>query len=485
MNRVNHDSSIDEFLSEFTPDMADLRRKLLRQKKVFEGFGFVTPGALLGTLNVRKPADHSTHSRIMTAAARRSFDETTNDDRRKRQLATLLHLSPREMGTLYERLVSLPRPSQWSHRVKSEGYTGSLVGHQPLRSTRSYHVLSPQEWFRDHTWNRKRVLLPDLEQRLGTVWDQGQRGTCVAFAVTGLVHYLRGRNHERPSPQFLYHQCKLIDGIPNMSGTYPQTAMQVVANRAISGAAHEWGTADAGIPSERTWPYVSNEIGRNEAQTPPSPSNRESIYQTTRWANTNGEILRTSSSGQSMVDEIRFLVGRVQVPAVVGLDLFPSFHNPYVRRTGMVSLPIGDEEAHGRHAMLIVGYDDIEGVFLVRNSWSAEWGPENPWRFAGHAIIPYAYVARYSGSPAYAMRNVHGIRDVNVPESIRLYNRKLATRRGENTTRKPSVTRTRDSTKSSRRVSPPTTAINRTPRQPWRDNAAKQSLLRRLLRAIF
>ena len=140
-----------------------------------------------------------------------------------------------------------------------------------------------------------------------------------------------------------------------MSGTYPQTAMQVVADRAISGAAYGWGTADAGVPAERAWPYVSNEIGKNEAQTPPSPSNRESIYQTTRWANTNGEILRTSSSGQSMVDEIRFLVGRVQVPAVVGLKLFPSIHNPYVRRTGMVSLPIGDEMSFGGHAMLIVG----------------------------------------------------------------------------------------------------------------------------------
>ena len=223
MNRVNHDSSIDEFLSEFPPDMADLRRKLLRQKKVFEGFGFVTPGALLGTLNVQKPADHSTHSRTMTAAARRSFDETTNDDRRKRQLATLLHLSPREMGTLYERLVSLPRPSKWDQRLRSEGFTGSLLDRQPLRSTRSYHVLGPEEWFRDHTWNRKRVILPDLEQRLGTVWDQGQRGTCVAFAVTGLVHYLRGRGQERPSPQFLYHQCKLIDGKPNEQGTHTAT----------------------------------------------------------------------------------------------------------------------------------------------------------------------------------------------------------------------------------------------------------------------
>ena len=168
-----------------------------------------------------------------------------------------------------------------------------------------------------------------------------------------------------------------------------------------------------------------------------------------------------------------------------GLRHFPSIFDPYVKTAGMVSLPIGDEASHGSHAMLIVGYDDIEGVFLVRNSWSAEWGEENPWRFAGHAIIPYAYVTRYAGGSAYAMRNVHSIKDVNVPESIRLYNRKLATRRSGTTTRKTSVTRTLGSAKSSRRVDSPTIAINRTPRQPWRDNPAKKSLLRRLLRTIF
>ena len=151
----------------------------------------------------------------------------------------------------------------------------------------------------------------------------------------------------------------------------------------------------------------------------------------------------------------------------------------------MVTLPIGTEMASGRHAMLVVGYDDSEGAFLVRISWGTGWALENPWQVNGHAIIPYTYIARYAGGSAYAMRNVHSIKDVNVPESIRLYNRKLATRRGGNTTRKTSITRTRGSAKSSRRVNPPTMAINRTPRQPWRDNPAKQSLLRRLLRTIF
>ena len=33
------------------------------------------------------------------------------------------------------------------------------------------------------------------------------------------------------------------------------------------------------------------------------------------------------------------------------------------------------------HAVVIVGYDDTEGYWFVRNSWGAGWGPDNDGHF--------------------------------------------------------------------------------------------------------
>lgn len=42
---------------------------------------------------------------------------------------------------------------------------------------------------------------------------------------------------------------------------------------------------------------------------------------------------------------------------------------------------------HGHHAMLCVGYSDKHQVFIVRNSWSENWG------HGGYCYIPYSYLA--------------------------------------------------------------------------------------------
>ena len=43
MDRLSQDSPIEQFFSAFPPDMAPLRERLLRQKNLLDGFGFVTP----------------------------------------------------------------------------------------------------------------------------------------------------------------------------------------------------------------------------------------------------------------------------------------------------------------------------------------------------------------------------------------------------------------------------------------------------------
>jgi hypothetical protein len=128
--------------------------------------------------------------------------------------------------------------------------------------------------------------------------------------------------------------------------------------------------------------------------------------------------------------------------------------------------------------MLVVGYDDSEGAFLVRNSWGTGWAYENQWQVNGHAIIPYAYFERYSIGPGYTMRNIDRLDSVDVPEARRLYNRKVSSSRRASNGRLSATGR-------SQLTGSSTVAINGIPRQSWKKKPPKTSLLRRVFRRIF
>ena len=53
----------------------------------------------------------------------------------------------------------------------------------------------------------------------------------------------------------------------------------------------------------------------------------------------------------------------------------------------MVPLPdVNNEEALGGHAILVSGYDDKKRVWIMRNSWGADWGDK------GYFYLPYEYL---------------------------------------------------------------------------------------------
>ena len=75
-------------------------------------------------------------------------------------------------------------------------------------------------------------------------------------------------------------------------------------------------------------------------------------------------------------------------PIVFGLMLTDRFFCPgpsgYIPTPGKT-----DQRAanHGLHAMLLVGYNDRQSVFIVRNSWGENWGQ------GGYCYLGYDYVA--------------------------------------------------------------------------------------------
>jgi C1A family cysteine protease len=73
-------------------------------------------------------------------------------------------------------------------------------------------------------------------------------------------------------------------------------------------------------------------------------------------------------------------------PFVFGFTVYESFESQQVAQTGHAPMPAPKETVIGGHAVVAVGYDDVQGWFIVRNSWGAGWGMK------GYFTLPYAYL---------------------------------------------------------------------------------------------
>ena len=224
-----------------------------------------------------------------------------------------------------------------------------------------------------------------LMDKLFPIRDQGQRGTCVAFASVALREYIDACSTEL-SEQFLYWACKQLDGLPDEAGTFVHTAMSALSTK--------------GVCSRHDWPYNPEPTPGDEAQSPP-PDKRERLEHLALAF----VMPYTRSVAPNSVNHYKQILsgadGLGGMPIVISSLVFNSwFRSAATNQSGKITMPLpGEPPLSGGHAMSIVGYQDDPsvpggGYFIVRNSWSAAWAARSP-EAAGHAMMPYAYVEQY------------------------------------------------------------------------------------------
>lgn len=87
-------------------------------------------------------------------------------------------------------------------------------------------------------------------------------------------------------------------------------------------------------------------------------------------------------------------------PIVFGFSVYESFESTEVASTGIVPMPQMSESPIGGHCCLIVGYQENEQRFTIRNSWGI-WGDK------GYCYMPYAYLLSSSlSSDFWTIRTV-------------------------------------------------------------------------------
>ena len=193
------------------------------------------------------------------------------------------------------------------------------------------------------------------------VRDQGNCGSCWAFATTGaLESYVLIKNNtpgvdENLSEQVLV-SCSGAYGAGSCSGGYIDRASSYIR--------------DAGLPDEPCYPYAGTNGNCGDACTYWN-SNTQRIGS---WS----YVATTSPT----VDAIRNALVSYG-PLVTTMDVYTDF---FYYKSGIYSYTYGKYE--GGHAILIVGYNDANQYIIVKNSWGTGWGEGGFFNIAYSQINP-------------------------------------------------------------------------------------------------
>lgn len=194
-------------------------------------------------------------------------------------------------------------------------------------------------------------------------YDQDQLGSCTANAIGGAIEYTLGElglAPFTPSRLAIYYGERTIEGTVNSDdGAYIRDGFKVINAE--------------GCAPEELWPY---DQARFREQPPPSYYEKAAFHKCLDY----GRVDQVASAFMGALAD--------GDPIVFGFSVYSSFANPEVARTGFCPMPGPDDRVEGGHAVLMVGYEVIEGVLYawVRNSWGKKWGQN------GYFLIPMEYV---------------------------------------------------------------------------------------------
>jgi len=206
------------------------------------------------------------------------------------------------------------------------------------------------------------IKMVDLRDHMPEVYDQGQLGSCTANAIGGAYEYDQIKQGELepfvPSRLFIYYNERAIEGtVDEDSGAMIRDGMKTINN--------------IGVVPEPMWPYDIQKFKDKPT---------EDCFSEAQWHH-SVEYKRVQQTKEQMKQCL--IEG---FPIIFGFVVYESFESPEVAQTGIMSMPKEGEKVLGGHAVVCCGFDESKQMFLIRNSWSSNWGID------GYFWMPYDFL---------------------------------------------------------------------------------------------
>lgn len=217
----------------------------------------------------------------------------------------------------------------------------------------------------------------DLRSGFAEIKNQGPQGACSAFSLVSVIEYFIQRtlsNKIDLSEAFVYYNARVINDKTNIDeGSTFQDIIKSIR--------------DNGVCVEELCPYnpsVYNEQPSDEAY-------HDAL---------DRKITEAKNVRLDIVD-IKSALAQ-GFPVIISARAFKT----YVTNANGVIPPPSQEELEdetSNHAMVICGYTDREGYFIVRNSWGTNFGDQ------GYCYLPYEYIR----TPK-AINNAYVVTGINI-----------------------------------------------------------------------
>ena len=270
--------------------------------------------------------------------------------------------------------MAVKRGKQQARLPSTGGYTGSkrkiarYGWKRDLPDQRDFTYAVPQD-----IMQRGIPTGVDLRSQFPDVYDQGQIGSCTANAIAAAIEFDMMKQQLpvfTPSRLFIYYNERAMEGtIGSDAGAQIRDGIQSVVTQGDCPESEWLYDGSAALP-DGTFPP-----GHLAAKQPPQKCYDHAIKHT---------AMSYLSVNRNLADMTGCLAAGY--PFVFGFTVYESFESDAVAKTGDVPMPQSGEQTLGGHAVLAVGFDDAEQLFICRNSWGPDWGD------AGYFYMPYAYL---------------------------------------------------------------------------------------------